>query len=41
MEVANLEAAFEKITVTDENDEHISSTATYQKSKVHTTAHSN
>ena len=33
MEVANLEAAFEKITVNDENEELVSlSTATYHKS---------
>jgi aurora kinase len=35
MDVANLEAAFEKITVTDENDEQVSSTTTYQKTKVY------
>jgi aurora kinase len=35
MEVANLEAAFERITVTDENDEQISaSTTSYHKTKV-------
>lgn len=35
MEVANLEAAFERITVTDENDEQISSSTTsYHKTKV-------
>lgn len=33
MEIANLEAAFERINVTDENDQ-LSSTATYHKSKV-------
>jgi hypothetical protein len=33
-EVANLEAAFERITVTDENDDQISSSTTYLKSKV-------
>ncbi|KAH3951897.1 non-specific serine/threonine protein kinase [Parastagonospora nodorum] len=34
MEVANLEAAFERITVTDENDEQItSSTTSYHKTK--------
>jgi hypothetical protein len=36
MEVTNLEAAFEKITVNDENEEIVSSsTATYHKSKVY------
>jgi len=34
MDVANLEAAMERVTVTDENDEHISSTTTYHKTKV-------
>jgi len=36
MEVANLEAAFERITVTDENDDLLvaSTTSTYHKSKV-------
>lgn len=39
MEVANLEAAFERITVTDENDEQISSSTTsYHKTKVHAMA---
>ncbi|KAH8709997.1 kinase-like domain-containing protein [Phaeosphaeriaceae sp. PMI808] len=33
MEVANLEAAFERITVADENDNHISASTTYHKSK--------
>jgi aurora kinase len=33
-EVASLEAAFERIAVTDENDEQLSSTTTYHKSKV-------
>ena len=38
MEVANLEAAFERITVTDENDEQItSSTTSYHKTKVNST----
>lgn len=37
MDVANLEAAFERVTVTDENDEQISSSTTsYHKTKVHT-----
>jgi aurora kinase len=41
MDVANLEAAFERVTVTDENDEQISSSTTsYHKTKVHN-AHSN
>ena len=35
MEVANLEAAFERVTVTDENEEQISSSTTsYHKTKV-------
>jgi hypothetical protein len=35
MDVANLEAAFERVTVTDENDEQISSSTTsYHKTKV-------
>lgn len=34
MEVANLEAAMERITVTDENDDQIASTTTYHKTKV-------
>lgn len=34
MDVANLEAAFERVTVTDENDDQISSSTTYHKSKV-------
>lgn len=35
MDVANLEAAFERVTVTDENDDHVvSSTTTYHKTKV-------
>ncbi|CAO2652846.1 Nn.00g022570.m01.CDS01 [Neocucurbitaria sp. VM-36] len=33
MEVANLEAAFERITVTDENDDQLASTTTYHKTK--------
>lgn len=33
-EVANLEAAFERITVTDENDEQIASSTVYHKTKV-------
>ncbi|KAJ4297790.1 spindle assembly checkpoint kinase [Kalmusia sp. IMI 367209] len=33
MELANLETAFERITVTDENEEQISSTATLHKAK--------
>jgi aurora kinase len=37
MEVANLEAAFERITVTDENNEQIASTTSYHKAKVHQT----
>jgi aurora kinase len=36
MEVANLEAAFERITVTDENNDQISSSiSSYHKAKVH------
>jgi hypothetical protein len=36
MDVANLEAAFERVTVTDENDDQISSSTTsYHKTKVH------
>lgn len=31
---ANLEAAFERITITDENDEHVVSTGTYPKKTV-------
>jgi aurora kinase len=34
MKVANLEAAFERITVTDENEDQISAITTYHKSKV-------
>ncbi len=34
MEVANLESAFERITVTDENEEQVASTTTYHKMKV-------
>jgi hypothetical protein len=35
MEVANLEAAFERITVTDENNEQVASSITsYHKAKV-------
>jgi hypothetical protein len=33
-DVANLEAAFERTTITDENDEQIASTSTYHKAKV-------
>jgi len=33
-DVANLEAAFERVTVTDENDEQISSNTTLHKNKV-------
>ncbi|KAF2824221.1 kinase-like protein [Ophiobolus disseminans] len=33
MDVANLEAAFERVTVTDENDEQVSSATTYHKNK--------
>jgi aurora kinase len=33
-DVANLEAAFERTTIHDENDEHVTSTATYHKAKV-------
>lgn len=33
-EVSHLEAAFERITVTDENEEQLVSTATYHKAKV-------
>ncbi|KAF2243001.1 serine/threonine-protein kinase-like protein [Trematosphaeria pertusa] len=33
MDVANLEAAFERITVTDENDDQLVTTTTYHKSK--------
>lgn len=35
MDVSNLEAAFERITVTDENDDQLVTTTTYHKSKVH------
>lgn len=38
-DVANLEAAFERVTVTDENDEQISTNTTYHKNKVCTDAH--
>lgn len=34
MDVANLESAFERITVTDENDDQLVTTTTYSKSKV-------
>lgn len=34
MEVTSLEAAFERITVADENDTPVSSTTTYSQSKV-------
>jgi aurora kinase len=34
MEIAGLETAFERITVTDENDKQISSTTTHYKPKV-------
>jgi aurora kinase len=33
-EVSHLEAAFERITVNDENDEQAVTTATYHKAKV-------
>ena len=33
-DVANLEAAFERTTIHDENDEQIVSTTTYHKAKV-------
>ena len=36
-DVANLEAAFERTTIHDENDEHVTSTSTYHKVKVCTT----
>lgn len=36
MDVANLEAAFERITVADENDDQLVATSTYHKSKVNT-----
>jgi aurora kinase len=32
-DVANLEAAFERTTIHDENDEHTASNAAYQKAK--------
>lgn len=38
MDVANLETAFERITVTDENDDQLVTTTTYHKSKVHDSA---
>ena len=34
MDVANLESAFERITVTDENDDQHTQVAAYPKSKV-------
>jgi hypothetical protein len=39
-DVANLEAAFERVTVTDENDEQISTNTTYHKNKVCNDLHS-
>ena len=33
-DVANLEAAFERTTINDENDEQITSTTSYHKTKV-------
>jgi aurora kinase len=33
-DVANLEAAFERTTINDENDDQVSSNATYHKAKV-------
>jgi aurora kinase len=33
-DTANLEAAFERITVTDENKDQLTATTTYHKSKV-------
>jgi hypothetical protein len=34
MDVANLEAAFERVTVTDENDDQVSTSTTYHKNQV-------
>jgi aurora kinase len=36
-DVANLEAAFERTTINDENDNQVTSNATYHKAKVCTT----